>query len=279
MRFRFPRPLHGWRALAGEIGVIVVGILIALTGEQLVQQFHDRSDLREAQQQMLLEMSDDNLPQAFARVAMAPCLDAELEAIARSADANASRAEIERLMGEFEPPVRTWDSEAYDAAVASGALVRAGPQELMRWATIYRVLPIMRTAGSQEDQLIGDLAILRDDRLPLTIDERSGIVRTAHRLQRANRNVSTVGQLVLNLSKSAGVQMRGVQKAAILADLRGAYGRCVREPDMVPVVGEEQQLSPRSNRRCSHAARSASTARLSHNATKKRRRPKTPPLA
>jgi hypothetical protein len=27
MRFRFPRPLHGWRALAGEIGVIVIGVL------------------------------------------------------------------------------------------------------------------------------------------------------------------------------------------------------------------------------------------------------------
>src|SRR5881227_3429454 len=105
MRFRFPRPLHGWRALAGEIGVIVVGVLIALTAEQLVQQWHDRSDLREAQQQMLLEMRDDNLPQAFARVAMAPCLDAELAAIARGADANAPRSEIDRLVGEFGPPV------------------------------------------------------------------------------------------------------------------------------------------------------------------------------
>jgi|tagenome__1003787_1003787.scaffolds.fasta_scaffold20987667_2 hypothetical protein len=243
MRFRFPRPLHGWRALAGEIGVIVVGVLIALTAEQLVQQWHDRSDMHEAQQQMLVEMRDDNLPQAFARVAMAPCLDSELTAIVRGADANASRFAIDRLVHEFEPPVRTWDSEAYDAAVSTGALTHAGPQELMRWATIYRVLPIMRAAGSQEDQLIGDLAVLQDDHLPLTVEERSQIVRTAHRLQRANRNISIVGQLVIGLSKSAGVEMRGAQKASILADLRGAYGSCVLDPGGAPVVREDQELS------------------------------------
>jgi hypothetical protein len=243
MRFRFPRPLHGWRALAGEIGVIVIGVLIALTAEQSVQRWHDRGDLREAQQQMLLEMRDDNLPQAYARVAMAPCLDAELEAIAHGADANLSRTQIDRLARQFEPPVRTWDSEAYDAAVSTGALTHEGPQELMRWATIYRVLPIMRAAGTDEEQLIGGLAVLEDDHLPLTVEERSEIVRTANRLERANRNMSTIGQLLLNLSKSADVEMRGAQKSAIISDLRGAYGACVRDPDRLPILREDQQLS------------------------------------
>lgn len=226
-----------------EILIVTVGVFIALVVQQWSQSRGWKSDLREAQQQMFIEMRDDNLPQAFARVAMAPCLDAELDAIARGADANASRVEVDRLVSEFEPPVRTWDSDAYDTAVSSGALIHNGPQELMRWATIYRVLPILRAAGSQEDQLIGDLAILRDDRLPLTIDERSEIVRTAHQLKRANRNMSTVGQLIIGLSKSAGVEIRRSQKRAILTDLRGAYGQCVRDPDTVAVVGEDQELS------------------------------------
>jgi hypothetical protein len=101
----------------------------------------------------------------------------------------------------------------------------------------------MRTAGVQEDQLIGDLAILRDDRLPLTVDERSGLVRTANRLHRENRNMSTIGQLVIGLSKTAGVEMRGAQKAAILKDLRSAYGSCVRDPAALPTLREEQELS------------------------------------
>lgn len=243
---KFPqlaRPPHGWREIVWEILIVTIGVFIALVVQKWSEDRGWKRDLREAQQQMLIEMRDDNLPQAFARVAMASCLKAQLDAIGHAADANLSRVEIEQLVSDFEPPVRTWDSEAYDAAVSSGALTHGGPQELMRWTTIYRVLPIMRMAGNQEDQLVGDLAVLRDERLPLTVNERSEIVRTAHRLQRANRNISTVGQLVIGLSRSAGVEMRTAQKAAILNDLRGAYGPCVRDPSAVPTVREDQELS------------------------------------
>jgi len=30
MHFRLPKPLHGWREFAGEVGTIVIGVLIAL---------------------------------------------------------------------------------------------------------------------------------------------------------------------------------------------------------------------------------------------------------
>lgn len=243
---RFPqlaRPPHGWREIVWEIFIVTIGVFIALVVQQWSENRARKSDLRDAKQQMLVEMRDDNLPQAFARVAMAPCLDARLNAIANGADSNVSRAEIHRLVGEFEPPVRTWDSDAYDAAVSSGALNHEGPQELMRWAAIYRVLPILRTAGTEEGQLIGDLAVLQDDHLPLTVEERSEIVRTTHRLERENGNMSTIGQLVIGLSKSAGVEMHASQKSAILNDLRTAYGSCVRDPDTLPALEEDKELS------------------------------------
>lgn len=243
MHFHLPKPLHGWRAFAGEVGIIVLGVLIALSAEQLVQQWHESAHDREAKQQMFLEMRDDNLPQAFARVAMAPCLDAELEAISRAADANASRAAVEQLVRQYEPPVRTWDSDAYDAAVSSGALRREGPQELIRWATIYQILPIMRAAGAEEGELIGDLTVLQDDRLPLTVDERSRIVRTTSRLQRANFNMSNVANVVIGLARSADIAMRSEQNSAILRELRAAYGSCVRDPATALTVNPSRQLS------------------------------------
>ena len=45
MHFHLPKPLHGWRELLGEVGVIVIGVLIALSAEQLVQEVHWRSEL------------------------------------------------------------------------------------------------------------------------------------------------------------------------------------------------------------------------------------------
>jgi hypothetical protein len=47
MHFRLPKPLHGWREFAGEVGIIVVGVLIALAAEQVVETLHWRTEARE----------------------------------------------------------------------------------------------------------------------------------------------------------------------------------------------------------------------------------------
>jgi hypothetical protein len=37
MHVHLPKPVHGWRLFAGEIGIIVLGVLIALGARQIVQ--------------------------------------------------------------------------------------------------------------------------------------------------------------------------------------------------------------------------------------------------
>ena len=44
MHFHLPKPLHGWREFAGEVGIIVLGVLIALSAEQVVEGLHMRSE-------------------------------------------------------------------------------------------------------------------------------------------------------------------------------------------------------------------------------------------
>jgi hypothetical protein len=48
MRFRLPKPLHGWRAFAGEVAIIVLGVLIALTAEQFVESYRWSREVAEA---------------------------------------------------------------------------------------------------------------------------------------------------------------------------------------------------------------------------------------
>lgn len=36
MHFHLPKPLHGWREFVGEVGIIVLGVLIALGAEQII---------------------------------------------------------------------------------------------------------------------------------------------------------------------------------------------------------------------------------------------------
>jgi hypothetical protein len=44
---KIPKPLNGWRGFIGEVGVIVLGVLLALGAQQLVEDIKVRSEVRE----------------------------------------------------------------------------------------------------------------------------------------------------------------------------------------------------------------------------------------
>ena len=50
MHFHLPKPLHGWREFAGEVGIIVLGVLIALGAGQVAEKAHQRQEGIQAEQ-------------------------------------------------------------------------------------------------------------------------------------------------------------------------------------------------------------------------------------
>jgi hypothetical protein len=52
-----PKPIHGWRELFKEIGIIVIGVSIALSAEQGVERWRQHQQYREARQAMIDELS------------------------------------------------------------------------------------------------------------------------------------------------------------------------------------------------------------------------------
>ena len=77
MHFHLPKPLHGWRAFAGEVGIIVVGVLIALAFEQVAQSIHDRSLADQAREAVRAEVRE-NLWWLEFRESYEPCVDSML---------------------------------------------------------------------------------------------------------------------------------------------------------------------------------------------------------
>jgi len=57
MHIHLPKPVHGWREFVGEVGIIVIGILIALGAEQAVENLHRRSQVRE----MTAKLRDESI--------------------------------------------------------------------------------------------------------------------------------------------------------------------------------------------------------------------------
>lgn len=59
MHFHLPKPLHGWREFAGEIAIIVVGVLIALSAEQVVEAAHWHQKVGIVRKSLMGELGND----------------------------------------------------------------------------------------------------------------------------------------------------------------------------------------------------------------------------
>ncbi len=72
-----PKPVHNWREFASEVGIIVLGVLIALAGEQAVESLSWAHEVR-AERAALNSEAQDFLGAAAARVRQHPCLEREM---------------------------------------------------------------------------------------------------------------------------------------------------------------------------------------------------------
>jgi hypothetical protein len=73
MHFHLPKPLHGWRAFLGEVGVIVLGVLIALGFGQVASDIHDKIIAGKAREAVRAEVRE-NLWWMDVRDQREPCI-------------------------------------------------------------------------------------------------------------------------------------------------------------------------------------------------------------
>ena len=59
MHVHVPKPLHGWRELAGEVGIIVLGVLIALAAESLVENWQWQHKVSVVRKSLIGELAND----------------------------------------------------------------------------------------------------------------------------------------------------------------------------------------------------------------------------
>lgn len=119
MHIHLPKPTHGWREFVGEVGIIVMGVLIALGAEQVAETLHMRRETDEAFHAVRSELA--LAAGVFEeRVAVQPCLDRRL---AQLGVLVAAARQSHRLpdVGEIgRPPVRPLQANAFASASSRG---------------------------------------------------------------------------------------------------------------------------------------------------------------
>jgi len=121
MHLHLPKAVHGWRAFLGEVGIIVIAILLALSAEQLVESWHWNHKAETGHQAINLELS--HAAGVFEeRLLVQPCLDRRLKEV----DARLREARLTGRMDDLgeigRPPSRPIEIEAWSTAVSSGLL-------------------------------------------------------------------------------------------------------------------------------------------------------------
>ena len=237
MHFHLPKPLHGWRAFAGEVGIIVVGVLIALGAEQVVEEWRWHEKVGRAEDAMRIELGADDGPQAYGRVAIGRCLDQRIGRIHDGAG-RVPTAQLRQWISAYQPPVRGWDSEAWKAVLASDIGGHIDAERLIQWSSPYRLMPMLNDSNDQER---GDVVELHEA-LPVagepTAADLQKVRLIAAKLWDENTKMSGVSQLALRRIESNGAHMRLADQKAMLARARQIYGSCVEVPSLrLPAPG------------------------------------------
>jgi hypothetical protein len=148
MHFRLPKPLHGWRALAGEVGIIVLGVLIALGAQQVVENIHERSEVEQLRDALRAELADDRARWELIR-AQDPCTAERLNALDRWLASAPVDAKL--VTNPYRVILLNMHSSAWDLAKTSPATADIPLKERLTYASLYGAIDNWREFINEEN--------------------------------------------------------------------------------------------------------------------------------
>lgn len=238
MHVHLPKPLHGWREFAGEVGIIVLGVLIALGAQQVAEDWQWRSDVRAADRRVVEELKYD-VALAYDRLAIDPCLRPRLAELRDQLLKNeptwpGSRANLANDLFKsdfpavYRTPGRPWKQASWAMAQSGGVLEHFQPDRALQLAGLFDTVAILKQYQSEEEnaaETLGDLAFPG----PITPAERRANLKVVARLNALDVRILFTTQILIDGAHAAGIR---ADRSTIkdLSDQQRTYrGTCVRD--------------------------------------------------
>jgi hypothetical protein len=229
MDIHLPKVPHSFRELAKEIGIIVIGVLIALFFEQLVQAWDWNQKVRSADKAMRAELLGDDGPQIYMEAAIHPCVAARLDAIRSAVESGRPRAEIARLIDGFWTPFYTYDETAYTAAQASQVSFHFDPKQLDPFTQVYASVPVMNQVNNAQARDTASLKAFRRTGGAVSGEEADRVLEAVEQLRTDDRTMWYGARVVLPIVRQIGNLQPGYTRLAIGMGQQH-YGSCVKAP-------------------------------------------------
>lgn len=175
MHIHLPKPLHGWREFLGEVNIIVVGILIALSAEYLIEQHHWSKQAGHSDEAVKSELAD-GAAILWERLAVQPCLRDGIKELAEQLDRNETRWTAFPAMNTgstsglvlaaaYRAPIRSMTSDAWKRALADGSLNHLPAERIVEYSGIYAAMASFMDLQREEGEAAARLSPLSTDRV------------------------------------------------------------------------------------------------------------------
>jgi len=209
MHVHRPKPLHGFREISVEIGVIVVGIAIALCAEQLVEMIHWRQSVQEAKEALGQEVTG-TLVQGLGRMRALHCVESRLDDISAVVERAASNHRLPQVPDISQPPLWAWVNGAWQSTLSSQTAAHFPREQLNRIASFYYFTDKMAAINDQEVHAWSQLATLVGRGRAFSPAEEAQAREALSTARTLNREMALLGmrvqqqapQLALPLDKS-----------------------------------------------------------------------------
>jgi hypothetical protein len=239
MLFHLPKPLHGWRAFAGEVGIIVVGVLIALSAEQFVERLRWRGEVRAADKRIGDDVRTD-LASATERFAIDPCLRPRLaeirdQLLKNDTNWSASTAHFSKDLyspgfpSVYRTPARGWEKASWLTALNGEVLGHFAPARAEQFAEMFDVIALMEQTQAEEATAAEDLGDLAFPG-PMSGAERRANLKVVAKLDALDARMLYMAGLLLDEAKAAGIAPDPKVLREEIDQQRSYRGPCVREP-------------------------------------------------
>jgi hypothetical protein len=252
MHVHLPKAFHGWRELSKEVGIIVLGVLIALSFEQLVQEWRWHEDVRSTRQSLNGEIENAALF-AIERLAVQPCLRARIGHLAQKLNSqNPNWVADPMVFGRYEvpgfsmsmpvayeAPHRPYITDIWETAKSTGVIDHMEQREAHSFEYMYTNIDRLRSSEDEETTTMPQLSYLNFN-VTMTPQLRAQSLVGLGRLDIINSQaagysrqiLSTVAAMHLHFGAATwggGFPTFEAARRKILSNDRQRYGPCVAD--------------------------------------------------
>jgi hypothetical protein len=206
MHVRVPKPLHGWRAFAGEVGIIVLGVLIAIGFGQIVETLNWSAQVRDAKSALSQDMAQSNRVFAY-RVAAHDCVARRLDRIGGIIEQSAQH-KARPAVGDVFPDIgNALFKNAWETSRADQVLAHFDRKSLRLFGSYYLQLDNIGYFMLHENDDWGILRVLRGDPNRLGPSDIAGLRVALMHASFENDIIAGIAQDELQTSKNLGVSV------------------------------------------------------------------------